>query len=341
MSEQPAARRERRRKTWSAFGNLGRKPNEYEIVTHNMNHTTGAIPLEMGPSVHGNVWLRRYRDEIDLQLKTWDEFRDPDQMTYATYVQSLGRPGILIDSLLQEYTEARRSDGKLSHSALVFLLSCMTPTRYLAHGQQMMAAYLQQLARSSYVASCAAFQTADQLRRVQRVAYRTKQLEIAHPTYGFGSSERKTWETDSLWQPMRKAVEHMLVTFKWDEAFVASNLVVQPLCDEIFLKRFARVAEKLDDPLDSLIADDLYRDSERARRWSVAFCKHAIAADPNNRAVLMKAVAKWRQAGEDIIEAGAELITRQTPDIVAGVTAAEIRSFLKTLHLSADLRPDA
>ena len=122
MSEQPAARRERRRKTWSAFGNLGRKPNEYEIVTHNMNHTTGAIPLEMGPSVHGNVWLRRYRDEIDLQLKTWDEFRDPDQMTYATYVQSPGRPGIL--TLTVSCRNTRKRAGRMESSATARWFSC-------------------------------------------------------------------------------------------------------------------------------------------------------------------------------------------------------------------------
>ena len=37
----------------------------------------------------------------------------------------------------------------------------------------------------------AAFQTADQLRRVQRVAYRTRQLADAYPDRGFGSVERK------------------------------------------------------------------------------------------------------------------------------------------------------
>ena len=55
----PTTLRTRRVKTWSSFGNLGRKPSEYEIVTHDMNHTVGATPLEMGPEVHGNQWLLR------------------------------------------------------------------------------------------------------------------------------------------------------------------------------------------------------------------------------------------------------------------------------------------
>jgi hypothetical protein len=341
MTDQSIGRRERRRKTWSAFGNLGRKPNDYEVVTHNMNHTTGAVPLEMGPDVHGNLWLTQYRDKIDLKVSNWDEFRDPDQMTYTKYMQAQDEQETYIDSLLQQYTEVRGSDGKLSHEALLFLKLCLTPTRYLVHGHQMISAYLQQLANSSYVATCAAFQTADQLRRVQRIAYRTKQLDITHPTYGFGSTERHSWETDPLWQPLRKAVETLLVTFEWDQAFIANNFVVKPICDEIFLKHFSRVAEQLSDPLDSLIAENLYRDAERARRWSVAACKHAIANDQANRAVLMKILANWQNAGEEIIEAGVRMITRETPQIGSGAIEAEIRNFWKTMQTSAGLRHDA
>jgi len=33
------ASRQRELRTWSAFGDLGRKPTEYEVVTHKSNHT--------------------------------------------------------------------------------------------------------------------------------------------------------------------------------------------------------------------------------------------------------------------------------------------------------------
>ena len=62
---------------------------------------------------------------------------------------------------------------------------------------------------SSYLANCAAFQTADQLRRVQRVAYRTRQLAEAYPDRGFGSAERRRWEGDADWQPTREAIERL------------------------------------------------------------------------------------------------------------------------------------
>ena len=55
----------------------------------------------------------------------------------------------------------------LRSDALDLLAGALAPSRYLAHGLQMLSAYLHQLAISSYVGNCAAFQTADQLRRVQ------------------------------------------------------------------------------------------------------------------------------------------------------------------------------
>ena len=173
--------RNHRVRTWSSFGNLGRKPTEYEVVTHNMNHTTGVVPLEMGADVHGNRWLIKHRDGIALKVAALDSFRDPDQMTYRKYTQSMDQQETYVDGLLQQYAGEKNSDLALSTRALDFLATALTPARYLGHGLQMVSAYMQQLAHSSYLANCAAFQTADQLRRVQRVSYRTRQLANAHP----------------------------------------------------------------------------------------------------------------------------------------------------------------
>jgi toluene monooxygenase system protein E len=155
-------------KTWSAFGALGRKPSEYEVVTHQLNHTMREPPLELGPDAHGNVWLKKHRDDIRLKVADWDVFRDPDLLTYRTYTKGQDESETFIDGVLSEF--AALPEQNLSTTALDFLQTCLTPTRYLAHGLQMMSAYIQQLAPSSYIGNCAAFQTADHLRHIQRVA---------------------------------------------------------------------------------------------------------------------------------------------------------------------------
>jgi hypothetical protein len=288
-------------KTWSAFGDLGRRPSEYEIVTHKMNHTLRDTPLELGSDSHGNLWLVRHRDRIKLSVKDWNAFRDPDQLTYRKYVTCQDKSETYLDAIIQEFDRIGRAESRPG-----FLQTCLTPSRYLAHGLQMMSAYLQQLAPSSYVGNCAAFQTADQLRRVQRVAYRTKQLDHAYPD--FGKTERIAWEQLPEWQGLRKGIERLLVTFDWDDVFVGLNLVVKPLADELTLRQFAIVARQLDAELDALLADNLFLDAERSRRWSAALTRFAIADNCANRQHLDALVAKWNPLADEIVKTGSRLL---------------------------------
>jgi toluene monooxygenase system protein E len=316
-----ATLRGRKAKTWSSFGNLGRKPSEYEVVTHNMNHTVGAVPLEMGPEVHGNRWLTRHRDGIALKAAALETFRDPDQLTYRRYTQAMDQQETYVDGLLHQYGEVQTSDKALSPQALDFLAAALTPARYLGHGLQMVSAYVQQLAHSSYLANCAAFQTADQLRRVQRVAYRTRQLADAHPGRGFGRDERAVWQSDRDWQPLREAVERLMVAYDWDQAFIGLNLVVKPLADELLLKAFAGVAREHGDELDALIGENLFLDAQRSRRWTADACRALIQADDANRAVMRERLAQWQPLGANIIESLSSLLVRHSSSAQASALA--------------------
>jgi hypothetical protein len=310
--------RTRKVKTWSSFGNLGRKPNEYEIVTHGMNHTVGAMPLEMSPEVQGNRWLLKHRDGTALKATSLEAFRDPDQMTYRKYTQAMDEQETYLDGLLLHYSDVSMSDRQLGKGALDLLATAMTPTRYLGHGLQMMSAYVQQLAHSSYVANCASFQTADQLRRVQRVAYRTRQLADAFPDRGFGTGERAIWEGDADWQPTRQAVENLLLAYDWDQAFVGLNLVIKPVVDELFLKLFADLVREQGDELDALIAENLYLDAQRSQRWTVQACKAIAQADAANVQVMKDHLTVWRPHGQRIIESASSLLARHASASRAG-----------------------
>lgn len=317
------ALRTRRAKTWSSFGNLGRKPSEYEVVTHDMNHTVGVVPLEMGPEVHGNRWLIQHRDSTALKVHALHSFRDPDQMTYRKYTQAMDQQETYVDGLLQQYGEVRDSDFGLSPQALDFLAAALTPARYLGHGLQMISAYVQQLAHSSYLGNCAAFQTADQLRRVQRVAYRTRQLAGAHPERGFGTNDRATWQDDPDWQAVREAIERLLVAYDWDQAFVGLNLVVKPVTDELFLNAFAEVARRHGDELDALIAENLFLDTQRSRRWTADACRAMVQADGANAFVLRELVAQWRPHGTAIIESASRLLARHAGGAMSAAAIAD------------------
>lgn len=317
----PTTLRSRNVKTWSGFGKVGRKPSEYEIVTHGMNHTVGATPLELSPEVHGNRWLLKHRDGAAVKATSLAGFRDPDQLTYRTFTQLMDEQETYLDGVLQHYSDVSLSDRRLDADALGLLAEVMAPTRYLGHGLQMIAAYVQQMAHSSYVANCASFQTACELRRVQRVAYRTRQLQDSFADRGFATGERAIWEGDADWQPTREAIERLLLAYDWDQAFVGLNLVVKPVVDELFLKIFADLSRKQGDELDALIAENLYLDARRSQRWTAHACRTIAASDPANLEVLNSHLAQWRSHGQKIIESASRLLARHVRGTAASVIA--------------------
>jgi toluene monooxygenase system protein E len=308
MTEQGAIRGGRRLKTWTAFGNLGRRPSEYEIVTHDLNHTMRPMPLELPPDAQGNRWLREHRDAISLTVPDWNAFRDPDAVTYGSYVAMQDDQEAYVEGLLERF-DRDGHDERLTEAALDYLALTVTPCRYLAHAGQMLSAYLQQLAPSSYVANCATFQTADQLRRVQLVAYRTTALRLAHPPRTFGAGERATWERHPGWQPIRAAAEHALVEYDWDRALVATQLVVKPVADLIFLEQLREELAAVA-PLDGLIVENLWRDAERSRRWTAALLRFLTDGDPANRGTLQGYLREWAPRGDAMVAAGSELLAR-------------------------------
>lgn len=281
---------------------------EYEVLTHDLDFAASDPPLELPPGANGNRWLREHRDPIALTAPDWNTFRDPDAMTYGSYAALRDDQETYVEALIERF-DRDDHDPRLADTTLDYLARAVTPTRYLAHAQQLLSAYLQQVAPASYVANCANFQTADQLRRVQLIAYRTTQLRLAHPLRTFGTGERATWQRHQAWQPIRAAVEHALLEYDWDRALVATQLVVKPVTDLIFLERLGDELAA-DAPLDSLIAENLWRDSERSRRWTAALLRFLKEADAANIGTVQRYLTEWAPHGHAMLAAGGELLAR-------------------------------
>jgi toluene monooxygenase system protein E len=163
------------------------------------------------------------------------------------------------------------------------------------HTLQMAILYMAQMAPSSFITNAAYFQAADELRRIQWTAYRAKSLALNHDAALASSAHtRQRWEEDGAWQPCREAVEKMLIAYDWGEAFVALNLVVKPVCDEVFNGQLAELARAHDDDLLALMLDDFALDSQRSRDWSEALVHYAVTQRPANKALLTQWVEKWK-----------------------------------------------
>jgi toluene monooxygenase system protein E len=115
--------------------------------------------------------------------------------------------------VLIETNEAAGSVTRLDPAWVATLRALFVPLRFPLHVLQMTGLYVGQMAPSSFITNAANFGAADEMRRVQRIAYWTKVLANAHgDELATTALARGAWEDDPAWQPLRRACEQLLVT---------------------------------------------------------------------------------------------------------------------------------
>lgn len=299
MTETPA-HKARPRRTFSTFGDVRRMPSEYEIVTEGQNWTlrpNRVATFEQNASSVGNLWFLTYRDNSPLRAEDWDAFRDPDALTYRSYITLQSEAEIKVQGVREAHTDWAYLDD-VDPRSVALLGNLFTPSRYLCHGFQQVEAYIGLMAPSPYITSCAGYSTADFLRRVTTIAYHTRELQIALPDSGIGSAERSRWEGDEGWQPARKAIEYALVSYDWGEAFTALNLVLAPTLDDVLLTQLGQMAKSNQDDLTWLLTSFLADDSRRRGRWSRALADLAMEQRRHNRETLSKWISRWSELAD-------------------------------------------
>jgi toluene monooxygenase system protein E len=275
------------RRTYWHLESLGRKPGDYDIGTSNLLWYIGR-----GFEVHGPVeqWHARHNTNGAIAELDWDRFRDPRETTYTRYLDVQAAKETFVDGLLRSI-DGTAYDRELPAPWVRFLDRVLAPMRFPIHGQHMVAAYVGQMAPSGRLVVAGLFQAADEMRRVQHLAYRTRQLQLAHD--GFASHSRGVWETDPLWQPLRQVVERLLVTFDWGEALVALNLVVKPLMDELFTTQLGRAALRQGDSVLDKILFSLHEDCVWHRAWTGSLVEFLLVERPRSRALLGEWIGRW------------------------------------------------
>jgi hypothetical protein len=276
-----------RRRTYWHLESLNRRPTEYEIVTTKLlYYPDRGFEVE----VPASEWYARHQTGSPLVLSDADRFHDPRETTYPKYTALQKDREIYVDGLLQSIEDTHH-DRDLPPAWIRLLPRILSPLRFPVHALQMAAAYVGQMAPGSRIAIAALFQAADEIRYIQRLAYRMRQLQETYP--GFGDDGRSLWQEDPIWQPARELVENLLVTYDWGEAFVALNMAVKPVFDDFFLLHFGALASRSGDTLLEKIFLSLHDDARWHRDWSAALVRTAAEDRFENAAVIRSWIRQW------------------------------------------------
>lgn len=304
-----------RLKTYSHLATQGRMPTEYELVTSRLLYYPGRGFEVKTPIVS---WYEKYQSGSPFQCGDWEKFKDPRETTYTKYVRLQSDKEKFVEGVF-DVIESTGRDRELDSAWVRVLSETLSPLRFPYHGFQMISSYVGSMAPAGRIAIACAFQAADEIRKNQVIAYRMRQLREVVPT--FGEDGKEIWQTDSHWQPLREAVERLLVTYDWGEAFVGLNLCLKPAVDGIFLTSFPRLARARGDFHLEELFFSLGEDSLWQRDWSRELVRVAVADRPENKEVIRRWIEKWRPLAAAVEQSFAAKSDEYTSDIFEEISS--------------------
>ena len=311
------------RKTYTRLATGRRIPTEYELMSTDLHYNhPRRFELPAGNPVVD--WYYRNREGSALQARDWDQFADPRRTTYQIYTQLQDGREDVVDGLLREVDDTAY-DTNLDDEWVRFLDRWYSPLRFPVHGLQMLAAYVAQMAPSSRITNCASFQTGDEMRRVQRIAYRTVQL--AGPPFDdeAAARQRAAWEEAAAFQPLRELIERALVAYDWGESFIVTNAVIKPRFDRLINQDIAgTLATANGDPILTSIHFSLDEDARWHREWTAALLRHIVDDNTANAEVVSGWIEKWSPLASEALEAFADVTAEAPVPSDPSVVAARI-----------------
>jgi len=323
-----AAERPPGRKTYTRLASGRRIPTEYELVSTDL-HYNYPERFELTAANPVVAWYYRNREGSALQARDWERFSDPRRTTYRGYTQLQDTREDVVDGLFREIDDTAY-DQELDREWVRFLDRWYFPLRFPVHGLEMLAAYIAQMAPASRITNCAGFQGADELRRLQRIAYRTVQLgntvQLGGPPSETDAARRHraAWEDAAAFQPLRELLERALVAYDWGEAFTVTNLVIKPRLDRLVNQEIAgTLAAANGDPILASIHFSLDEDARWHRAWATALVRHVIGDTPASAEVLSGWIQRWSPLASRALEAFAEVLA-EAP-VPLGARAACVR----------------
>lgn len=319
-------------KTWSLLGDVKRRPSAYEATAAKFNYhfRREPAPFEMDPQAPFNRFYLANREGSAFNVDDWEGFRDPAKLTYADYVMLQHDRETYVD-LLTDHHEAAESVAALDPGWVATLRELFVPLRFPLHVLQMTGLYVGQMAPAAYVINCANFQAADELRRIQRIAYHTRALADAHgDDLADTATARDPWLSGDAWQPLREVLERLLAVRDWGEAFVALNVAVKPGLDAVVNQQLSELAARNGDEYLSLLMAEFQLDSERSRNWTSALLRYAVGRDPSITDVVAGWLETWQPRASAAIEGLAPIFgaapTPLEPAVVVEAADAAVRT---------------
>jgi Methane/Phenol/Toluene Hydroxylase len=262
-------------KTFAWFEGRKRPPSEYEELTVGLHFGEEALV-----QTRVGTWTL---DNTRLVNVPWEDFRDPAQLHYRSWVALQDRAERELGATLDLAASAGFVDG-LDPAWRADMATLVGGLAFAEWGVAMAMQYVERFCLSSAVGQAAQLQVCDELRHAQRSLEWADAL--AGGVTGDDDPARAAWMEHPALQPLRRAIEMALTLQDWGEVVVAVNVCLEGLLQPFQRELWLNAARKQPDLATAMLAQHCWTDEERHLRWTEAFLRFVVGADAANAAVL-------------------------------------------------------
>ena len=280
-------------KTFAWFEGRKRPPSEYEELTVGLHFGEEAL-------VHSRVGTWSL-DNTRLVNVSWEDFRDPAQLHYRSWVALQDRAERELGATLDLAASAGFVAG-LDPAWRADMATLVGGLAFAEWGVAMAMQYVERFCLSSAVGQAAQLQVCDELRHAQRALEWSDALGGTSAASG-DDPARAAWMEHPALQPLRRAIEIALTLGDWGEVVVAVNVCLEGLLQPFQRELWLNASRKQPDLATAMLAQHCWTDEERHLGWTEAFLRFVSDADPSNASVLQSWFDTHAAAGSEALDA--------------------------------------
>jgi phenol hydroxylase P1 protein len=222
-----------------------------------------------------------------VTMQDWYALKDPRQFFYGSYVNARARQQETMEKNV-EFVDKRGLLSTLPAAVRELLTTGVVPLRHVEWAANMSNASITAYGFGSAITQAAMYHTMDRLAIAQ---YLTR-IGLLIGDKEAVIQAKTAWLEDMAWQPLRHAVEDLMVRDDWFELHVAQNLVLDGLLYPLVYQQFdARLSSA--NPAFSLVTEFMTAWHAETARWVDATVKTAAQESAQNAAVIGELAYGW------------------------------------------------
>lgn len=225
-----------------------------------------------------------------IKLADWHVLRDPRQYYYGTYTIARSRMMEAAEKSFS-FAEKRQVLAGIDAEWTAKIHSYLLPLRHYEWGANMSNSQITDIGFGSAITQAAMFATMDRLGIAQLISRVGLMLDGGTGTSLLAAKE--AWMSSPAWQPLRHAVEDMLVMPDWFELFVAQNLVFDGFIYPLVYRQFDQAGMAHGGAALSPLTEFMVDWFEEISRWVDGVITAAAKESEANRDLLTNWTKVW------------------------------------------------